>query len=331
MDDQSLQYVIGVDLGGTKIELGVVDHTGRIHQHQRLDTLVEEGPLAIENQIIESVLNLERQIQHPILGIGIGAAGQIHPATGEVIFAPNLKWHHVPLQANLEQALHMPVQIVNDVRAITWGEWKYGAGKGCDHLLCLFVGTGIGSGIVSAGQLQTGCSNAFGEVGHMTIDFKGPVCTCGKRGCLEAFAGGWGIAARAQEAVKEDREGIASQSLLKRANHSLKDITAKIVVQSYYEGNEIAKHVIGQAKQALIAGVASLVNAFNPCRLILGGGVIEGLPELMDAVKENVHKLALKAATESLTIMKAKLGQEVGVIGSAAAMFHSLKFKGKRG
>ncbi len=329
MGNPSLQHVIGVDLGGTKIELGIVDEKGSIHAKQRLETLVEDGPHAVEEQILQSVYQLQRQVKVPILGVGIGAAGQIDSQTGEVIFAPNLKWHHVPLKVNLEKKLLKPVQIVNDVRAITWGEWLYGAGRECQDLLCIFVGTGIGSGVVSGGCLLTGCSNTFGEIGHMTVDLNGPACTCGKRGCLEAYAGGWGIAARAQEAIEKNRSAMNSQLLLKSANFSLKDITAKLIVEAYHEGNELAKRIIEQAKQALIAGIASLVNIVNPCRLILGGGVIDGLPELIGVIEQGVRQIALKAATQSLIIAKAELGKEVGVIGAAAAIFNALKLKGR--
>jgi glucokinase len=311
-------------LGGTKIELGVVDDAGRVHQHRRVYTEVLKGSRAIEDQILGSVYALQQEANVPILGIGIGAAGQIHSETGEVVFAPNLNWHNVPLRADIEKALNLPVQIVNDVRAITLGEWKFGAGRGCRDLLCVFVGTGIGSGVVSHGHLLTGCTNTFGEVGHMTIDFNGPLCTCGKKGCLEVFAGGWGIAARAQEAMTADGKGLASQFLLQLAGGQLNAISAKIVVQAYHEGDEMAKRIIDLAKTALIAGLASLVNAFNPCRLILGGGLIDGMPEIIQEIDESVHHIALKAATQSLKIVKAKLGKEVGVIGSAAAVFQSL-------
>jgi glucokinase len=325
MTNDPLRYAIGVDLGGTKIEVGIVDETGRIHQHQRLKTLALQGPQAIERQIIESIHGLQQEMAVSLSGIGIGAAGQIHPQSGEVIFSPNLNWHHVPLQANIEKTFHLPVRIVNDVRAITLGEWQYGAGQDCNELLCLFVGTGIGAGVVSGGRLLTGCSNTFGELGHITIDFNGSFCTCGKRGCLESFAGGWGIAARAQKAIELDEKRHRSQMLLNLAGGQLNQVTAKIVVQAYHEGDEIAKSVIEQARTALIAGVASLVNAFNPCRIILGGGLIDGLPEFVDAIDKGVREIALKAATQSLEITKPKLGKEVGVIGSAAAIFKLLK------
>lgn len=329
MPTQNLHYAIGIDLGGSKIELGIVDETGYVHHHQRLETLTKEGPQAVENQILESIYSLQQQAKGPIMGVGIGVAGQIHPQTGLVIFAPNLKWHHFPLQSNIEKRLKLPVRIMNDVRAITWGEWMYGAGKGCHDLLCVFIGTGIGSGIVSGGKFLMGDSNTCGEVGHMTIDFEGPVCTCGKRGCLEAFAGGWGIAARAREAIQADSQGNVGQLMLKLSNDQLDRLTTKVVVEAYYQGDPLARQLIEQVKRVLIAGFASLINVFNPRRLILGGGFIDGMPEMIEVIDKGIRENALKAATQSLEVVKAKLGKQTGVIGSAAAIFNILKLEGK--
>ncbi len=238
-----------------------------------------------------------------------------------MLFAPNLKWHDFPLKDNIEKALKIPTRIVNDVRAITLGEWLYGGGRGCRDLLCVFIGTGIGGGVVSGGQLLTGCSNTFGEIGHLTIDYDGPLCTCGKMGCLEALAGGWGIAARAKEAIEANQQREASQVILQLAYGNLKDVTAKNVIEAYYQKDPMAEKIIAKAKTALIAGLASLINAYNPCRLILGGGLIEGMPEMIEMIYQGVKKIALKAATQSLDVIKAELGKEIGVIGAAAAVF----------
>lgn len=329
MASQELRYAIGVDLGGTKIEMGVVDEKGHIHELKRLDTLVAEGPPAIEEQILENIDSLQKKVAVPLSGVGIGVAGQIQPGTGLVIFAPNLKWHNYPLQANIEKKLNVQACIVNDVRAITFGEWLYGAGKGYQDLLCVFAGTGIGGGVVSGGQLLTGCSNTFAEVGHLTIDFNGPLCTCGKKGCLEAFAGGWGIAARAQEAIEADGKGAASQGLLKLANDNIKAVTAKVVVEAYHQQDPMAEELIKQVKKALIAGLASLVNLYNPRRLILGGGLLDGMPEIIPVLDRGIREIALKAATQSLEVVKGELKKGVGVVGSAAAIFTSLKQKEK--
>jgi glucokinase len=164
----------------------------------------------------------------------------------------------------------------------------------------------------------------LGEVGHLTIDFNGPLCTCGNRGCLEAFAGGWGIAARAVDAIKAEGES-AGRVLLELAGQQLNQITAKKVVEAYRQGDPLAKRMIEQAQRALIAGCTSLVNAFNPCRLILGGGLIEGLPEMIGHVKQGIEQHALKAALGSFQVVKAQLGAEVGIVGSAAVVFNALK------
>lgn len=327
MPNQKLQYAIGVDLGGTKIEVGIVDETGHIYDHQRFNTLAQEGPSAVEEQILKSIHSLLQRANVPILGIGIGVAGQIQSKTGLVIFAPNLRWHQIPLQSNIEKVLAIPARIVNDVRAITLGEWLYGAGRGCQDLLCAFIGTGIGSGVVSEGNLLTGYSNTFGEVGHLSIDFNGPLCTCGKRGCLEAIAGGWGIAARAQEAIEDDKQGKASQKLLKLAGGDLKAVTAKTVMEAYRLKDPMAESLMRNVQRALVAGFASLVNIYNPQRLILGGGVIDGMPEIIQIIEHGIKKTALKAATQSLEVVRAQLGKGAGVIGAAAAIFTSSSSK----
>lgn len=324
MPNQELRYAIGVDLGGTKIEIGIVDEKGKIYEQHRCQTLVHEGAQAIEQQILESIEILRQKNRFLISGIGIGVAGQIQSHTGTVIFAPNLKWHHIPLRANIEKRVQLPVTIINDVRAITLAEWLYGAGQGFRDVLCVFIGTGIGSGIVSEGRLLTGSSNIFGEVGHMTIDYKGPICTCGKRGCFEAIAGGWGIAARAQEAIEADNRGIRSQCLLELANGYIHDVNAKIVVDACRQKDAMAEAIMQNVIQALITGLASLVNIYNPSRLILGGGFIDGISEIIPILNKGIKQIALKAATQSLEVVKGQLGKEVGVIGSAAAIFNLL-------
>jgi glucokinase len=282
---------------------------------------VEKGAENVQRQLVEGITQLLLQANTPVLGVGIGVAAQIDRSTGTVIFAPNLNWHQVPLKSYLETMLKLPVNIDNDVRVITYGEWLYGAGKGCQHLVCLFVGTGIGSGVVINGELISGFSNTFGEVGHLSVDFKGPKCTCGNLGCMEAFAGGWGIAARAKELITQSPKELA-QPLLALAAANGNVFSAKIVVDAYHRGDKLAGQVIAQAKQALVIGCAGVVNVLNPQRLILGGGVVDGLPELVADVDQGVRQYALKAATNKLEVVSASLTKEAGVVGSAAMLFH---------
>lgn len=325
MHNQEKRYAAGVDLGGTKIEVGIVDDSGEILDCCRLSTLVDEGVLAIETQIVDAINLLCEKHRLLISGVGIGVPGQVEAETGVVLFAPNLRWHHIPLKVELEKILRVPVFVVNDVRAITFGEWNYGAGRGYQDLLCVFIGTGIGGGVVSEGRLLTGYSNALGEVGHITIDYKGPICTCGKQGCFEAIAGGWGIARKAQDVVKAALDEGKGGAMLDLAGGDLKNIDARIVFEAFHANDLLAKQIVGEVERGLIAGLASLVNVYNPHRLILGGGVIDGMPELLPIIERGIRQIALKAVTESLEVVEGELRKDAGVVGAAAAAFHFLR------
>lgn len=320
MKDQTVT-AIGIDLGGTKIQLAQVDIFGIVKRQLRLATNSKGGPQLVKRQIVEAVSQLKQASLEPVIGIGIGVAGQIDPHHGIVHFAPNLEgWHEVPLQADLRRALKLPVIVANDVRAATWGEWLFGAGKGSDDIICIFVGTGIGGGIVSAGQMLTGASNTAGEIGHMVIDWKGPVCTCGNRGCWESLAGGWAIAKRAANEVKTDPEEGAY--LWKLADQKLKNLTAKLVIQAARDKDPLAARIMRDVQEALVAGAVSLVNAVNPEKLIFGGGIIEGMPKLVQAIEKGVKKQALKSATADLKVASSQLHNDAGVIGAAALAIH---------
>lgn len=310
------QYAIGVDLGGTNIQAALVDGAGEILKGLRLATKAGEGPEAVIAKISGAVRVLLQGTERSPAGLGVGVAGQIDPSGEAVRFAPNLAWHNVPLQAALQQQLELPVALINDVRAATWGEWLFGAGRGCDDLVCLFVGTGIGGGVVSAGRMLSGSSNTACELGHITVDLHGPLCSCGNRGCLEAIAGGWAIARRAREAVAADPQEGAQ---LKEMAHGREDaITAELVARAAHAGDPLAGRIVAETTEALIAGATGLINTFNPERLILGGGVIEGLPELVQQIQQGTKEKALQIACENLKVLPAQLRNAAGVIGAAA-------------
>jgi glucokinase len=194
------------------------------------------------------------------------------------------------------------------------GEWRFGSGKGADDLAVLFVGTGVGGGIITGGKLLTGCSNSGGELGHMTLVANGRQCHCPNKGCLEAYVGGWAIAERAQEAIRTlSAEGKRLRSLA----GDIKDVTAGMVSQAYREGDLLARLVVEETGRYLASGVVSIVNAFNPCIVVLGGGVIEGIPEIIPIVNDATRSNALETNVENLKIVKATLGGDAGVIGAA--------------
>jgi glucokinase len=318
-------WSIGVDLGGTKLEVAHIDAQGRVRQRLRKPTNVKGGPSAIIEDVIGSVWTLRETADSPPAGVGVGVAGQVEKETGKVTFAPNLDWRDVPLQADLQRSIGLPVIVTNDVRAATWGEWLHGAGRGCDDLLCMFVGTGVGGGVVSGGRMLAGCNNTAGEVGHITVDMNGPPCSCGNRGCLEALAGGWAITRLARETVAADPDG--GRLILEMAGGFIEEINVATVARAVRGGDPMARQLMDRAASALIAGASTLINAFNPCRLILGGGVIMGVPELIGRIDKGVRGQALAAACASLIVLPAGLRTDAGVIGAAALAIRT--FAGK--
>jgi glucokinase len=322
MMNKTLKQAIGIDLGGTKIDIARVSSSGMILESRRLDTDVKGGPKVIEERILKVIDDMSHAAGGSIQGIGIGVAGQIDDEDGTVLFGPNLHWHEHPLQQNIHNATQLPVKVINDVRAIAWAEWLYGAAQGCDDFVCLIVGTGIGGAIVKNGQMQKGCNNSCGEVGHMTIDFHGPLCTCGNQGCLEAFAGGWALAKQARESIQSGHKSF-TQTLLQLAQNDIEKVTAKTVVEAYHKKDPLATQLIEQFKQALTAGCVSLVNALNPCRLILGGGLLSGLPDFIPLIESSIRQKALKSATKKLEVLSSKFNKdEAGSLGAAALIFN---------
>jgi glucokinase len=305
---------LGVDLGGTKVNVALVDQSGRLLSAHKSPIHPNKEPERVIADILTAIDRCLSKTGQKAEALGIGVAAQVDQ-NGVVRGSQNLGWRNVPLKHELEKQLGLPVAVTNDVNAATWGEWRYGSGRGKDDLAVLFVGTGIGGGVITGGNLLSGCSNSGGELGHITIVYDGRKCHCPNRGCLEAYAGGWAIAERAQEAVRTaPKEG---QRLVSLAG-SVEKITAATVNRAYREGDLLARRLVEDTGQYLAAGVVSIINAFNPCVLVLGGGVIEGVPELIQIVKEFTRNRALEAAVEKLEIVKAALGGDAGVIGAAA-------------
>jgi glucokinase len=307
---------IGVDVGGTKMRAALVDDAGGIRESLERATNVDE---AIDEQLTSLIQAVCSWPPDPssITGIGVGIAGIIDTKRGVVRHAANLNLRNLPLEASLKRKLGLPVIIENDARAIASGEWHYGAGQGCDDLVCLVIGTGVGIGVVSGGKIL---SNTVGELGHIILDLNGPPCTCGAWGCFEAFAGGWAITRKAKQMIADYPK--AGESIVHLAGGSIEAVDTKIVVKAARNGNPLACRLIDEATEALIAGAASLVNAFNPTRVICGGGIIDGTPELVGRIAQGVPWRALTVACEGLQVLQADLGNDAGTIGAAALAMH---------
>ncbi len=307
----------GIDIGGTNLRCGVIGKDGTIKS--RISVSFDKSLNGVEKQTDFVIQNTKQFLsaneKYDIKAIGVGIAGQIDDKTGSVLFSPNLNWHDVPLKKILEKETGLDVYITNDLTAITYGEWKFGAGKGEDNIICIFVGTGIGSGIIINGSLYTGCSNAAGEIGHTTVVSGGRRCTCGNFGCLEAYAGGFGIAKIARERAAADNKSF--ENIINTAGGSIEDITAETMSLAYKTGDKNAALLIKETGLYLSDGVISSVNLLNPCVIILGGGVIGGIPDLFDIVKGEVAERALKASVSNIKILRSALEEDAGIIGAA--------------
>jgi glucokinase len=231
------------------------------------------------------------------------------------IFAPNLGWADVPLRMALEDRLAIPAHVLNDVRAAAWAEWRFGAGTGCGDVVAVFVGTGVGGAVVSGGRMLEGAGNAAGELGHLTVVAGGRTCRCANQGCLEAYVGGWAIAERANLAAEDDP---AAGARLHRLAGSPGQVTAAHVTRAAKHGDPLAIQLLSDTADHLAAGLVGIVNAFNPAVLVLGGGVLESIPELIDAVRPKVLARVLPSAAEGLRIVPARLGGQAGAVGAAA-------------
>lgn len=310
---------IGIDLGGTKIEAALIDTDGNQTEKVRERTRVDDGADGVQRQIRNMVDQLMSKSQDSSPGgVGIALAGQIQYETGTVRGAPNLGWHDYPLGEKLSSDLDMPVVIDNDVRMAAVGEWKHGAGRDVDDLVCIFVGTGVGGGVVSGGRLLRGHANTAGEIGHMPIDLHGPACHCPNHGCLEAYAGGWAIERRARHLIEQNEK--AGAAILDRVDGDKDKLSAKAVVEAAQAGDWSAQQILQVATEALVAGCTAIVNALGPRRLILGGGIIEGYQELIEQIDRGVRQRALAAALIDFEVVKAELGSMAGVIGAARAI-----------
>ena len=306
---------IGIDVGGTNVKIALVDNKGKIIYSNSIPTRAEMGYEYTINNMKEAITELIKETKSDpknIESIGFGFPGQIDYQKGIVRLAPNIPgWVNVPIAEIMEREFGIPTRVDNDVRCAALGELNYGAGQGCDNLICITVGTGIGSGLVINGKLVRGASNAAGEIGHIKLDMNGgPLCGCGDRGCLEAFASGPSIVALAEEYIK----GGKSTKYRELANP---DITPYIVSEAAKQGDPVAKRIFTIVGEYIGIGLASVVNLLNPEKIIIGGGVAAAGDLLLTPIKESLIKRAMPIAGSAVEIVPAQLGNSAGVIGAS--------------
>lgn len=306
---------IGIDVGGTNVKIALVNDKGGIVYSNSIPTRAEMGYEYTVNSMKDAIRELLKETNSQskdIEGMGFGFPGQIDCQKGVVRLAPNIPgWVDVPIAEIMQKEFKITTKVDNDVRCAALGELNFGAGKGCQNLVCITVGTGIGSGLIVNGKLVRGASNAAGEIGHIKLDMTGgPLCGCGDRGCLEAFASGPSIVAMAEEYIK----GGKSTKYRELANP---DITPYIVSVAAQQGDAVAKRIFTIIGEYIGIGLASVVNLLNPEKIIIGGGVAAAGDILLNPIKETLVKRAMPISGAAVEVVPAQLGNTAGVIGAS--------------
>jgi glucokinase len=311
---------IGCDLGGTNLRAAIVDvKTGSVLHQMSVPTLAREGHDAVMKRMADLCLQVIQSAgmkKDDIGGIGIGAPGVLDLEKGETLFLPNLHgaWRHVPLRDTIAGLTGLPVALLNDVRSITNGEWRFGAGRGVDTLAVFAIGTGVGGGLVINSQLHLGIGGTAGELGHITIDFNGPRCGCGKYGCLEAYASGPAIAAMGLKAVTQ---GLTTR-IADLCENDLNRITPKLIAEAARAGDEIALDIFEKAGFYLGVTAANVCVAVGPRRIIVAGGVSRAGDLLLEPMRRTLLERVSVMPIEQVEVVQSQLGDNAGVLGVAS-------------
>lgn len=306
---------VGIDIGGTKVMAGVVDADGYILEKVRAETPEKsKSPKVVEDTIAELVLDLSDR--HDVHAVGIGAAGWVDADRSRVLFAPHLAWRDEPLKDALTARLAVPVMVDNDANTAAWGEWRFGAGRGEDHLVMITLGTGIGGAILEDGRVKRGKYGVAGEFGHIQVVPGGHRCPCGNRGCWEQYSSGNAL-------VREARELAAAESpvaygIIGRTGGQPADITGPLITELAREGDAMCVELLQDIGQWLGIGIANLAAALDPGCFVIGGGVSAADELLIDPARDAFRRhLTGRGYRPEARIAKAQLGPEAGMVGAA--------------
>lgn len=311
--------LIGVDLGGTNIRIGVVTPEGEILKKIQYPTDMSAGGRAMMEGLASKLEDFARetvQSDFSKIRIGIGVAGPIDMRRGVPIAPPNLPdLHGFPLRTFLQERISLPVAIENDANAFTLGEGWKGAARGCLHYCGITLGTGVGGGIVVAGKILHGADGMGGEVGHMVLNPEGPLCGCGGRGCLEVYASGNGIRRMALEAVEKS----GGKGLLPQSKGGFQKLTSEEVFEAAQKRDETALKVFDEMGRYLGLGLVNLVNLFNPEKIVVGGKVSGAWDYFIRSARQAVWQRAMRGQREKVEIVRAECGDDAGILGAAYA------------
>lgn len=319
------ELLVGVDIGGTKVTAGLVDRDGKIKSHVRTPMVANreaKDGLAAVVSCIDQLFANPPDTRSLIRAIGVCAPGPLDPNTGVVINPPNLPcWRNFPLAAEIEKAYGVPVKIENDANAAVLAEAHWGAGRGYRHIFFASIGTGIGTGIVFDGRIYNGRTGAAAEGGHMSIDYRGPRCGCGKPGCIEILAAGPAIARRARARLKS--EPNCSPILLEAARGNIDAVTSEMIGKAYGAGDLIAKQVLQETVDLLSLWLGNIVDLLEPDVLIIGGGVADMISPFFGDIVDGLVKYCINSRCREIPLLGAHYGEDAGIAGGAALWLQS--------
>jgi glucokinase len=318
-------YLIGVDLGGTKILAGVFRSSLECAGVAKLSTKSQRGPDAVIERIARCVRDaIDEADLDPkqVRGIGVGAPGAVDGDNGNVIFAPNLDWRDVPLKKQLEKEIGIPVFVGNDCTVAMQGIYVAELKSKPQHVVGIFLGTGIGGGLIINGKPYHGSSHTAGEIGHMVLEVDGPKCGCGNKGCFEALASRTAIFQRVKSAVKNGQKTVLTELL----GDNLQDLRSGDLRKAIRRGDKFVDKVIEEAAEYTGIAVGNLLNIFNPEMVVLGGGIIEALAdEMMSIIIETAKDYAMPGTTKGVEIIASTLGDNAAITGAAVLARHETR------
>ncbi len=311
------EYFVGVDLGGTKILAAVFSPALKCLGKSKRSTKAERGAQAVIDRIARCVSDAVDECDLDLKlcrGVGIGAPGAVDFEAGKVVFAPNLDWKDLPLKKELEKRLEVPVFLDNDCNVCSLGVYEKELGAKPASMVGMFIGTGIGGGLVLEGKPYSGMSHTAGEIVHMLVQVDWPKCGSGRKGCLEAVASRTAMFKRLQTAVKDGEK----TELTDIVGEDLSDLKSSHLRKALKRGDKLVKRTIEDAARYIGIGAANLINILNPEYVVLGGGVIDALEdEMFGAIVESAREHTFPGADRGLKIVASKLGDDAGITGAA--------------
>jgi len=312
--------VLGVDIGGTKVAVGLVDADGKIVTQGRAPMVAHDTPEAALKAVmgaIDSIASSAAASGGKFQSIGICAPGPLDPKTGIILNPPNLPcWRNFPLAQKIADAYHLPVKLDNDANAAALAETRWGAARGYHYVFYSTIGTGIGTGIVLDGRIYHGNTGSAGEGGHVSIDYRGPVCNCGKLGCIEILAAGPAIGARARSKLAADSSNRSA--ILELAQGDVAAVTSELVGKAFAAGDPLAREVLKETVELLTVWLGNIVDLFDPDVLVMGGGVAAMLSPFFGEIKNRLPDWCVNPRAAEIPLVMARYGADAGIAGGAA-------------